>query len=1734
MSAIEFVVRSDVGAVNRGFVGGEGVSAPLMAQAGSDISLKLERTQILSYGRRGQALEITLIDGQVIVIDDFFAMDGTPQSDLFISTDGLLTEVDLAAGPGDTYFSTYVDSDSYGKWGPDDELVFLDGPAIQLAGVPDDEVGMLGTGFLTGLPLLPIALLGAAATLLPGGSDGETVLPDTEVRPDPEGEILEGTVESGTIVNAEDHADGVDIVGTGTPGATVVVTIGDATQETVIDEDGDWSVTFPTDDIDTGTYETPVVVVIADDGREITIEETLSVDTEASVTFDEDAVGVDGTVNAAEAGEEVLLTGTTEAGSTVVVTVNGVDYDATVVGENWTVSLPAATLPEGELIQGVTVTATDHVGNTAVTTGDFVIDTETNVAIATATIGGNGVVNAQEHASGFTVTGTAEAGASVVVTLGPTSHTVTATAEGTWAVYFSATEVPAGTYVATVTAVATDLAGNTATASGTIQIDTEMSVTVDTASVEGDGVVNAAEASDGVTITGTAEAGAAVTVVLGSITQTATAAADGTWSVTYAASQLAGGTYTATVQVSATDAAGNTATTSGTLQIDTSVRITFNAGAVGGDGTVSAEEAGSVVLTGTTDAGSTVVVTMNGTSYTATVTGTTWSLSVPAADIRSGDYLQSVTVTATDPAGNTASTTGSFDVDTETFVTVSTSTVEGDGLVNAQERADGVTLTGTAEAGATVEVTMAGVTKTVTASANGTWSADFASSEVPPGERTAEISVIATDLVGNIASATGSIGIDTITTVTVNTATVGGDGTVNAAEREGGVTLTGTAEAGASVAVTMAGVTKTVTATANGTWSANFTAAEVPQGERSAAVSVTSTDLAGNTATATGTVAIDTVTSVTVNTATVGGDGTVNAAEREGGVTLTGTAEAGASVEVTMAGVTKTVTASANGTWSANFTAAEVPQGERSAAVSVTSTDLAGNTATATGTVAIDTVTSVTVNTATVGGDGTVNAAEREGGVTLTGTAEAGASVEVTMAGVTKTVTATANGTWSADFTAAEVPQGERTANVSVTSTDLAGNTATATGTVAIDTVTTVAVDTSRIETDGIVNAVERADGITLTGTAEAGASVAVTMAGVTRTVTAGANGTWSANFTAAEIPTGETTAAVSVTATDAAGNTATDTDTVRIDTFVNALDVTSGPVGGDGVVNLAEQTRSITITGIVEPGSTVVVTLAGVTATATVAANGNWTVSYPASSIPGGEYDTTLVVSATDAAGNTADLTQSVRVDTVAGDLTLSPEPIEGDDIVNAVEHADGVTIYGTATPGLTVTVTLGGATQQVVAGADGNWSTDFPAASIPVGTYNAPISATITDDAGNTKTVTDVVRIDTELPFTLTTPVEGDDIINGAEARDGVVLSGTVEPGATVVVTFAGTTRSVTAGSNGAWSISYPASVIPAGESMETITAVATDIAGNVEEITHTVRVDTIVNTLTIAGPIEGDDLVNRAEAGDGITLTGTVEVGSTVMVTFEGVTRAATVAANGNWTVSFTEAEIPRGEYTASVTINATDSVGNTRSITDSFEVDTTPPEAPLIESYTRSGQGVRALSTTITEDEISIHAINGSGQVSTVNAVVTENTVFNELDFNFTQTVPNGSHLVMNASDDSGNSTATLFVLEEANTNVVSIVNQGSASNNGLGTFDIEAIDLQFAEDSVLTLTAADLEALCAHSNTLTIHGGEDDTVNIIGARATGQTTQIGDQTYAHYTLGTNGGSLIIDETINVVT
>ena len=283
-------------------------------------------------------------------------------------------------------------------------------------------------------------------------------------------------------------------------------------------------------------------------------------------------------------------------------------------------------------------------------------------------------------------------------------------------------------------------------------------------------------------------------------------------------------------------------------------------------------------------------------------------------------------------------------------------------------------------------------------------------------------------------------------------------------------------------------------------------------------------------------------------------------------------------------------------------------------------------------------------------------------------------------------------------------------------------------------------------------------------------------------------------------------------------------------------------------------------------------------------------------------------------------------------------------------------------------------------------------------------------------------------------------------------------------------------------------------------------------------------------MADPVEGDNVVNFAEASDGVTLTGTVEAGSTVMITYDysggQIVREASVDSSGNWSITYAGSEIPQGEYDVDITIDATDANGNTLSITDEFHVDTVDPEAPGIESVVVTPQGVTAVSIEATDADVTVNEITASHQTNQLADQDDGISLGAAGDYyGFDAPLPNGSHLVVNELDDAGNSNATFVVLEETATNAVDL--------GGLSGFDIGAIDLGYAQDAELTLDLATLEGLSDVDNNLIIHGSDadNDSVTILGAADSGQSKNIDGKSYDIYTMG-DDAQIFIEEGVGV--
>ena len=154
------------------------------------------------------------------------------------------------------------------------------------------------------------------------------------------------------------------------------------------------------------------------------------------------------------------------------------------------------------------------------------------------------------------------------------------------------------------------------------------------------------------------------------------------------------------------------------------------------------------------------------------------------------------------------------------------------------------------------------------------------------------------------------------------------------------------------------------------------------------------------------------------------------------------------------------------------------------------------------------------------------------------------------------------------------------------------------------------------------------------------------------------------------------------------------------------------------------------------EPGALISVTLGGVTHQAVTNGAGVWQSFFSASEIAPGTYDADITATTTDAAGNTATVTDTVHVDTQVDNLSVAASTVETDGIVSGAEQSDGVVLTGTTEVGSSVSVTLGSETVQAIVDANGNWQAPFAASQIPLGEYEANISVTATDVAGNVAT--------------------------------------------------------------------------------------------------------------------------------------------------------------------------------------------------------------------------------------------------------------------------------------------------------------------------------------------------------------------------------------------------------------
>lgn len=754
-------------------------------------------------------------------------------------------------------------------------------------------------------------------------------------------------------------------------------------------------------------------------------------------------------------------------------------------------------------------------------------------------------------------------------------------------------------------------------------------------------------------------------------------------------------------------------------------------------------------ISGVTEAGATVVI-KDGATTLGTVTADNDGNYTFTPTNPLNDGTHSITVTATDAAGNPITeTTGYFTIDTAAPKSVSMIITDDVAPITGEIANNGVTddttptFSGITEANATVTIKDGStVLGTVTADDNGNYTF---TPTAPLSEGTHSVNATATDAANNtITSTTTNFTVDTTApTATANIGAITEDTGISGDFITNDTTLVfsgtnTTLDVGDKVQISLDGG-KTwidVVQTDATHWSYDNTANAMTSGNHTIQARVI--DEAGNAGTLDSqTVTIDTAApaSLSVNltddAAPITGTITAGSVTNDTTPIISGVTEAGTSVTAKDdAGNTLgTAAADSNG----NYTITpSTPLSEGQHYIQVTATDAAGNsTSVSSGVFEVDT----TAPNAPV--------LDPTDGSQVTGTAEPGSTITITDGNGNPIGTTTAN--QNGDFSYTPSTPIADTTVINATSTDAAGNVS-APGTTTVDAAITVA---PNIYDDiaPVIGQVFSGDTTNDTQPDISGAAGSVP-ANVTVTIydngtkigetISNANGSWS--FTPTTPFADGSSHSITYTKNGGTNHSpAVDftVDTTAPSSISIALTDDVAPVTGPITEGNTTNDTKPTISGVTEAGATVTIK-DGSTVLKSVTADGSGNYSFtPIAPLNEGSH--AISATATDAAGNTiTSTTTNFTVDSIAPtvEMTITDDvgAVQGPIANGAIIDDTKPTISGKTEAGATVTIKDGSTVLGTVT-ADSNGDYTFtPDESLSMDEHT--ITATATDAAGNTTT--------------------------------------------------------------------------------------------------------------------------------------------------------------------------------------------------------------------------------------------------------------------------------------------------------------------------------------------------------------------------------------------------------------
>ena len=320
------------------------------------------------------------------------------------------------------------------------------------------------------------------------------------------------------------------------------------------------------------------------------------------------------------------------------------------------------------------------------------------------------------------------------------------------------------------------------------------------------------------------------------------------------------------------------------------------------------------------------------------------------------------------------------------------------------------------------------------------------------------------------------------------------------------------------------------------------------------------------------------------------------------------------------------------------------------------------------------------------------------------------------------------------------------------------------------------------------------------------------------------------------------------------------------------------------------------------------------------------------------GEGKHTLTVEATDKAGNKTTQQLDFIIDTLLSEPTIvldntDDSGTKGDNLTNVNKPTFLLGNIDADARYVTVEVQHGGTKEVLTATKDatGNWSVT------PIGTWadgDYTLTVRVEDEAGNEKhSASLTVTVDTQITIDVIELVNdngipGDNMTNDAHPQFRVTVPGDVNEVSLSIDGGVTWVKAMQSATPGVWNYTWPKTV---ADGDYTLTVKATDNAGNTVTRTLDFTIDTTLSTPVIVldsaddSGVHGDNMTNRTQPtfalqhidDDAVRVTVSVEHGG-VTTTFDATKDA------GGWTFTPTGAWAD-GDYTLSVSVE--DKAGNT---------------------------------------------------------------------------------------------------------------------------------------------------------------------------------------------------------------